>query len=162
MSNIEIREATNKDKGVFALKDFKKDESILHIEGEIVETENPESLPKDFQDHCFPFDERNGKKRYVVPKSPWKYLNHSCDPNAGIKNNLDIVAMRPIKKGEEIVFDYAMNNIDSWTMKCNCGSKKCRKIVSDFVVLDEDTKKKYRDYVLDCIKEEYLRRPSKN
>ena len=34
-----------------------------------------------------------------------KYINHSCDPNAGIRNNRDIVAMKPIREGEEIVID---------------------------------------------------------
>lgn len=79
------------------------------------------------------------------------YLNHSCEPNAGIKNNRHLVAMRPIKKGEEIVFDYAMNNIDGWKMECECGSKNCRKVVLTFDALDNETKEKYRDYVLDCI-----------
>lgn len=61
--------------------------------------------------------------------------------------------MRAIKKGEETVFDYAMNNIDNWTMKCNCGSKNCRKIVSNFNALNDKTKKKYQEYTIDCIKE---------
>ncbi len=155
MTNIEIKETTNIGKGIFASRDFKKDELILHIEGEIIETEDISSVPSEIQEHWFPFDIKGKKKRYVLPELPWKYLNHSCNPNAGIKNNRNIVALRPIKKGEEIVFDYAMNNIDNWTMKCNCGSKKCRKIISTFDVLDEDTKKKYRDYVLDCINEAF-------
>jgi len=150
--DITIKESGEKGKGVFALKDFKKDEIILHIDGGVIETDNPDSLPKDIQDHCFPFDKKGKVRKYVLPKSPWKYLNHSCNPNAGIKNNRDIVAMKSIKKGDEITFDYAMNNIDNWTMECNCGSKDCRKVISTFGVLDEKTKKKYSDYVLDCIK----------
>ena len=63
--------------------------------------------------------------------------------------------MRLIKKGVEITFDYAMNNIDNWKMECNCGSKNCRKVISTFDVLDEKTKKKYLDYVLDCIRKKY-------
>lgn len=157
MKSYIIKRTTVKGKGVFALKNFKKDEIIFHIDGEVVETDNPSSLPKKIQDHCFPFDKRDNKGyKYVLPKSPWKYLNHSCNPNAGIKNNRDIVAMRPIKKGEEIVFDYAMNNIDTWKMKCSCGSKNCRKIISTFDVLDDETKRKYKNYVLDCIRDKYL------
>lgn len=154
--NIAIKKAGNKGKGIFALKDFKKDEIILHIDGEVIETGNPASLSKDIQDHCFPFDKKDKIGKYVLPKSPWKYLNHSCDPNAGIKNNRDIVAMKAIKKGEEITFDYAMNNIDNWVTECKCGSKNCRKVISTFDILDEKTKKKYLNYVLDCIREKYL------
>ncbi|MCK5333125.1 MAG: hypothetical protein KAJ24_01330 [Candidatus Aenigmarchaeota archaeon] len=57
------------------------------------------------------------------------------------------------KKGEEIVFDYAMNNIDGWSMKCSCGSPKCRNVISTFGALDKKTKKKYSGYVLDCIQD---------
>lgn len=110
-------------------------------------------MPKEFQDHCFPFYRKGKVRKYVTPTPPWMYFNHSCDPNAGIKNNRDIVAMRPIRKGEEIVFDYAMNNIDDWTMECNCGSKNCRKIISNFDALNEKTKEKYKGYTIDCLQE---------
>lgn len=149
--NITIKESGKNGKGVFALKYFKKDEIILDVDGEVIETDNLDSLPKDIQDHCFPFDKKGKVRKYVLPKSPWKYLNHSCNPNEGIKNNRNIVAMKPIKEGEEITFDYAMNNVDNWTMKCKCGCKNCRKEISTFDVLDEETKKKYSNYVLDCI-----------
>ena len=104
----------------------------------------------------FPFDKRGRKHKYVLPQSPWKHINHSCNPNAGIKNNRDIVAIKKIRKGEEIVLDYAMNNINGWEMKCRCGSRNCRKTVSAFKELDNKTKRKYLDYVIDCIREEYL------
>ena len=155
--NVIVKETRNKGKGVFALKNFKKDEFILHIDGEVVETNNPSSFSKEIQDHWFPFDKKGNKHKYLLPKSPWKYMNHSCNPNTGIKNNRDYVAMRPIKKGEEIVTDYAMNNIDDWTMKCKCGSKNCRKIISTFDVLDDKTKKKYLSYVIDYIRDKYLK-----
>ena len=35
-------------------------------------------------------------------------LNHSCAPNAGLRGQIGIVAMRNIAPGEEITFDYAM------------------------------------------------------
>ena len=154
-NNIIVKKAGSKGKGVFALKDFRKNEIITHVNGKVIETDNPSSLPRDFQDHCFPFNKKGNKHSYVAPKSPWKYINHSCEPNIGIKNNRDFVAMKAIKKGQEICFDYAMNNIDRWTMKCNCGSKNCRKIISNFSALDDKTKNKYLDYTIDYIKEKY-------
>ena len=150
--NIIVKDSGKKGKGVFALKDFKKDEVIIHITGKVVETDNPSSFSKEIQNHWFPFDKKGKFHKYVLPESPWMYLNHSCNPNAGIKNNRDIVAMRDIKKGEEIVFDYAMNNIDNWTMECKCGSKNCRKIISTFDKLDKETRKKYFPYVIDWLK----------
>ena len=154
--NVEVKETLNKGKGVFALRDFEKDEFILYIGGKVVETDHPDSFPKDVQDHWYPIGLENGKRRYVLPRSPWMYLNHSCEPNAGIKNNKNIVAMKFIKKGEEILIDYTMNNIDAWTMKCKCGSKNCRRIISTFDKLDERTQIKYKDYVADVVKEKFF------
>ena len=42
-------------------------------------------------------------------------VNHSCDPNCGVRVNADVdgfdfVALAPIAAGEEITFDYAMRN----------------------------------------------------
>lgn len=158
MENVVVKKSKIQGKGVFAARDFKRNESILHVDGKVIKTRDPSSLPKDMQDYCYPFDKKGNVHYYVLPKPPWRYINHSCDPNAGIKNNRDIVAMKKIKKGEEIVFDCAMNNIDEWTMECNCKAKNCRKIISTFDVLDEKTKKKYLNYVIDYIREQYLKK----
>lgn len=159
--NVTVKKSTIRGKGVFALKDFEKDELILHMDGEVVETDNPSRFPREMQDHLFPFDKKGGKISYVIQEDPGKYINHSCEPNAGIRNNRDIVAIRKIRKGEEIFFDYSMNSIDAridpWKMKCECKSKNCRKTISDFDSLNEETKRKYKDYVLDCIKRKYLK-----
>jgi len=41
-------------------------------------------------------------------------VNHSCDPNCGVRLNsglaFDFVARRPIGAGQELTFDYAMRN----------------------------------------------------
>lgn len=58
------------------------------------------------------------------------FINHSCNPNCGIKDKLKVVAMRKIKKGEEITFDYAMSETSDYKMKCNCKQKNCREIIT--------------------------------
>jgi D-alanine-D-alanine ligase len=56
----------------------------------------------------------------------WRPINHSCDPNSWL-DGLDLVARRPIRKGEEIRIDYATygNNILA-PFDCDCGSEMCR------------------------------------
>jgi len=152
MDDFEVREAGVKGKGLFALRPFGKGELVLWFEGEMLETSDPSSLPKEFSEGCFPFDRRGSRYYYVKPTEPWKYVNHSCEPNCGIKNNRELVAMREIKKGEEITFDYSTNNIDGWKMECKCGSRKCRGVVSGFEALDPETKEKYREWKLECFK----------
>lgn len=61
------------------------------------------------------------------------YINHSCNPNAGMLDCLSVVAIRDIGEGEEIVCDYAFWEADQdWVLKseCNCGNINCRKIIS--------------------------------
>lgn len=60
-------------------------------------------------------------------------FNHSCDPNAGIKGQILLVARRKIRAGEEICFDYETAEIgksDGTPFYCNCGSKSCRKKIN--------------------------------
>lgn len=66
--------------------------------------------------------DRVGKK-YFLMQTPEKYVDHSCEPNTKAKNHRD-VAIRNIKKGEEITSNYSKNSL--MPFKCKCGSKKCR------------------------------------
>ncbi len=36
------------------------------------------------------------------------FMNHSCNPNVGYKGQITFVAMRNIRTGEELAFDWAM------------------------------------------------------
>ena len=59
-------------------------------------------------------------------------MNHSCDPNAGIKGQILLVARRNINANEEVCFDYETTEISGGgglPFKCKCGSKKCRLII---------------------------------
>jgi hypothetical protein len=60
------------------------------------------------------------------------YVNHSCDPNCGIRGEISYVAMRLIKVGEELTIDYAMLDDEPYEFRCTCGSKNCRGIVTGF------------------------------
>ena len=60
-------------------------------------------------------------------------MNHSCDPNAGLKEDREMVALREIQPGEEVAFDYSTTMSERhWTMPCACGAAGCRKVVGDF------------------------------
>lgn len=75
------------------------------------------------------------------------YLNHSCDPNVGLRGEITLVAMRDINPDEEIVTDYAMiqDNEDE-PMECNCGSLKCRKIITGKDWQNKELQQKYGKY----------------
>jgi SET domain-containing protein len=60
--------------------------------------------------------------------SPDYYLNHSCDPNVWLKDEITLVARRKIEIGEELTADYALWEADSgWELSpCRCGKVLCR------------------------------------
>mgnify|MGYP000235026101 FL=1 len=58
-----------------------------------------------------------------------KYINHSCDPNCDvdiIKGKIWISAIKDIKKGDELSYDYGFGyDKDFRQFPCKCGSKIC-------------------------------------
>jgi hypothetical protein len=74
-----------------------------------------------------------GTREYMEMSAPGRYVNHSCDPNAGIVQDRILIALRPIATGEEIRFDYSTTmSEDHWTMTCRCGEPFCRGVILDF------------------------------
>ncbi|MDO8500106.1 MAG: SET domain-containing protein-lysine N-methyltransferase [bacterium] len=63
-------------------------------------------------------------------------LNHSCDANAWLTDEVTIAAKRNIEVGEEITLDQGTWNFEDATYTdnkkpCSCGLKDCRKILTE-------------------------------
>jgi uncharacterized protein len=74
---------------------------------------------------------------YIAPRSADEVegnilcLNHSCDPNVGVRGQITFVAMRDIPSGAELTIDYAMIDADpAERMACSCGAPECRKLIT--------------------------------
>ncbi len=145
---IYVKETPKRGLGVFAVRDIAKDEIITEFKGPRVKIETLEGIPREVSDHLF----NVGMDEYLITKEPAVRTNHSCDPNAGIVKDVLLIAMKDIKKDEEITFDYSMITADNWTLECQCGSPLCRKIVGNYADLPETIKKKYAPYTPDWIK----------
>jgi hypothetical protein len=139
--------------GVFALQDIPKDEHLVVWTGRILSAE--QALPiMDTHDKHYILQVGDGF--YQVPlceyREPADWTNHSCEPNAGFGKNSPIClsAMRPIKTGEQICFDYAMCETDErlWDpMECLCGNAACRgKITANDWKNFPELRKKYAGY----------------
>jgi len=118
--------------GVFAKKPIRSGETILVFGGK--EIVNPRTDNYILQ---------TGKNKYMRVNGRERFVNHSCNPNSGLKNSTTLVAIRDISKGDEITFDYSTCVGDEWKMKCLCKSKNCRKIIKAFRYLPKSLKKKY-------------------
>jgi hypothetical protein len=69
------------------------------------------------------------------------FVNHSCDPNAGIGwGDLTLIARKDIAANEEITYDYLTSDLDEADdcFVCNCGSPNCRDVIRGFRNLPTD------------------------
>lgn len=126
-------------RGVFAGRYFEPGQPILTFAGRSLTTAEMLALGTDRV-----YALQVGPAEFLDLTSPGRYLNHSCDPSAGLLDDRMLIALRPIVPGEEIRFDYstAMRE-DHWTMECRCGEYLCRRVVLDFHHLPPITQNRY-------------------
>ena len=84
-----------------------------------------------------------GVNRYLDLAEPGRLVNHACDPNAGVRDPVRLIAVKNIEPGEEIRFDYSTTISDGWTMTCLCGSPCCRGVVRAFQLLPPELQQRY-------------------
>jgi uncharacterized protein len=121
----------NLGRGVFARRAIHQGETILVFGGALIDfAETKRRGPRE----CMAI--QVGPNQYIDTQPPGVFANHSCEPNAGIRNDRDLVALRDIPMGEEIRYDYSTTmDEQSFTMPCRCGAPGCRQVVSDFAEL---------------------------
>ena len=125
--------------GVFASRDLMPGEIILAIEGPVIDfAETKRRGPRE----CMAI--QIGPDRYIDTQPPGVFVNHSCEPNAGIRENQFLVALRKIRPGQEIRYDYSTTMEEhSFTMQCLCGAPMCREWVRDFSTLPRARREHY-------------------
>ncbi len=144
MDNSKVSVIKNKfGEAIFAKENISKGEIIAIYDGPIYDYYF-EGWTKELQDHCIQFE----KRKWRDSKGIARLINHSCEPNCGIKDLFKIVAMRDIKNGEEITWDYEMTERNSWwKMKCKCGEKNCRKVIGNHKNMPKKVRDKYKGYI---------------
>jgi hypothetical protein len=81
------------------------------------------------------------------PVEPAEYVNHSCDPNAGFAGQVSLVALRNIRPGEEVCFDYGMSESSDFAeFDCRCGAPNCRGRVRADDWMRHDLQRRYRGF----------------
>ena len=86
-----------------------------------------------------------------APKGLDEFINHSCDPNLWIDEDVKLVARYPIRRGDELTVDYSTWEIDdTWSLvpPCSCGTPECRGAVTGRDFARDDLKLRYRGHLL--------------
>jgi GNAT superfamily N-acetyltransferase len=131
--------------GVFSAARFSPGEVVLKIDDSRVVTE-PDPLDPargEFEHHC---DDLAGGK-VVLMQPPERFINHRCDPNTYIRTiagDRYVVALREIRPGDEITYDYCINGDGDTAWDCSCASPECRRRhLSGFFHLPEEVQARY-------------------
>jgi uncharacterized protein len=153
---VEVRDTNKYGKSLFAKDNIGKNEIIAdwskgHVYHAKSASELPNNPPDFIKDHAIQFAE----DKYIDYDGIGRFFAHSCNPNCGFQGRFKVVAMREIKKGDELNFDYEMSEDSDWRMECICGNENCRKIIGAFRNMPEELRKKYNGYISEWLREKY-------
>ena len=141
---IEARRSAIHGNGVFATADLAKGERVVRYKGLLRTHDEADRVYADDPDtgHTFLFTLND---KYVIDANVdgnvARWINHSCDPNCEAvlieheddpeKSRVFIEAIRAIKPGEELTYDYGITLAERHTPRlkkiwaCRCGAKTC-------------------------------------
>lgn len=112
-------------KGVFACEPVRAGELLVVWGGEVVTAEALSQLPA--SSRALSIQVSEGLYMTTEREGPADWVNHSCDPDAGMSGQIGLVAMRDIAPEEEICYDYAMTDGSPYDeFDCTCGASSCR------------------------------------
>ncbi len=131
MKLYKVKKSNIDNRGLYANRDIKDGTKIIEYKGKVVSKKKVE------QDSKFDNDKAiylfNLNKKYDLDGdfkfNTARLINHSCNPNcevAGTGLKVWVYAIRDIKKGEELSYDYGFGYDEYYKdFPCRCGSKNC-------------------------------------
>lgn len=138
--------------GVIAAQRIVKGEKLMEFGGEIIS-------PADFETEVYRMRSiwQVGEGVYLALReddpepSLDENLNHSCDANAWLDDEVTLTARRDIEAGEEITLDQGTWNFDEddyvWDQDhCTCGAVHCRKRLTENDWQLPDVQERYRGH----------------
>ena len=136
-----VRNSPIHGRGVYAARPIRAGERIIEYTGELISWKEADRRPPSDPDdphHTFLFSLDDGKRVIDanVGGNSARWINHSCDPNCETEETdsgrVYIQALRDIRPGEELHYDYCLIIDGKITKKlerqyrCLCGAPKCR------------------------------------
>lgn len=152
MHHIRIGKSAISGKGLFAETLIKKGETLFRVEGPIIKY----TVESDYRIGQNWLQVRENVWQIPHRGHVWNFINHSCEPNCGMKHGNCVAAMQDIQKGQELTIDYStVEGSKHWRMHCKCGSGSCRKLIRSIRYLPRELFLKYRSYISDYLQKIY-------
>jgi SET domain-containing protein len=115
--------------GLFATRPIKKRSRIAEYTGRLLNFKDATKAENSGNRYLYEISKNftiDGSARHNIAR----YFNHSCNPNAdsyNVKHRVFIRALRNIKPGEEIVYDYGIDYLKYVIGRSTCKCSRCRK-----------------------------------
>ena len=135
-SAVKVGKTRKKGRGLYADRNIQPGEFVFSFFGSSIKQRRGE------------YSVQIGPGTHLEPEEPTNLINHSCEPNCGIKGRTNVQSMREIRKGEELTIDYAMVEDNLWGgIACLCGTSFCRGNISGFDRLPSSFRKRYKGFI---------------
>ncbi len=135
-------------KAAVAARAFRKGDPITHGFGPITKQRSMHTIQID-------------RNLHMIPPSPMRFLNHSCEPNCGILiqtgvKNLEVHALRDLEPGEELTLDYETfeEEFEALTGPCLCNSPGCRGRLRGNKSLPPELREYYGIYIAEHLRKQ--------
>jgi hypothetical protein len=145
----EKRDSAIAGRGLFAREPTRAGEIVAVKGGAVMDRAAFESI----RDEVTPAEIQIEDDLFIAPRTAAEvpgnmlHLNHSCDPNVGVRGQIAFVAMRDAPAGEELTIDYAMIDGDpAERMHCACGAPGCRGVITGDDWRRPELQRKYAGY----------------
>jgi SET domain-containing protein len=113
--------------GGFARMDISAGTRVIEYVGEIITKQESLARCERSNEYIFALDDARDLDGNV-DWNPARFLNHSCEPNCEarlIDGRIWLVAIRKVRAGEELTFNYSYDLADYREHPCRCGALSC-------------------------------------
>ncbi len=154
-TRLELKPSPTHGKGLFATSLIRRDEIVIVWGGTLYTQQDLADISAGkikVEPFSYSFIEEDIMMA-APPDGLDYFINHSCDPNVWMSNNVTVVARRDILPGEEIRGDYAVweAEADYVLTPCNCGSTLCRGRITGNDWMLPELQKLYENHFLPYI-----------
>ncbi len=146
----EVRKSRICARGLFAREFISKGE-ILRVTGGVVVPKSDIEKYNKLMDYVVDNIPLDIDENFLMAPTPEDLeltatINHACDPNAGFRDTITIIAIEDIEPDVEIAWDYAFSQTCFDPFKCNCKSRACRELITPSDWQRPDIFQKYGRY----------------
>ncbi len=125
---VEKRGSGIEGRGLFCNSPIRSGETVVVKGGHVFDRQTRDRLARSLG----PAEIQIGDDLFIGPRTleereaSMMCLNHSCEPNVRVVGQIVFTAIRDIAPNEELTFDYATADDDTWEMDCTCKAPSCR------------------------------------